>query len=175
MDVTGSSSGYHRAELVNLFITKFFDWWLVGTKDNGSWGWSMFDTSNTYVHQGESGGLLAFIFFLTLIVRLFSRLGRSRKAATSDRQEWLIWLTCSCLFANIVAFFGICYWDQTEVVWLHFMIAMICATTTPLLKPQLSFKTAEVGADLASAALHPLAVSQPEPKLTESVSRYLFK
>jgi hypothetical protein len=134
MDVTGSSSGYHRAELVNLFITRFFDWWLIGTRDNASWGWSMFDTSNTYVSQGQSGGLLAFIFFILIISRSFGRLGKARRAATGDKkQEWMLWLLGACLFANIVSFFGITYWDQMEVAWFTFL-AMISAVTAPLLE-----------------------------------------
>jgi hypothetical protein len=60
----GSSSGDHRAHLIDLFIRHFSDWWLVGTNDAGSWGWDMWDTSNQYVTEGESGGLQR--CFLTL-------------------------------------------------------------------------------------------------------------
>ncbi len=131
MDVTGSSSGYHRAELVNLFIIKFFDWWLIGTRDNATWGWSMFDTSNTYVTQGQSGGLLAFIFFILLITRAFSRIGKARLAVSGDeRQEWLLWLVGASLFSHVIGFFGITYWDQMEVGWFAFL-AMISALTGP--------------------------------------------
>lgn len=131
MDVTGSSSGYQRAELVNDFITHFFNWWLIGTRTNGNWGLAMFDTSNWYVSQGESGGLLAFIFFITILVRCFSRVGRARRAAAGSKREWLIWLLGVSLFANVVAFFGISYWDQTEVVWftLLALIIVLCRPT----------------------------------------------
>jgi hypothetical protein len=39
IDLTGGSSGYHRAEIVDQFIRHFWDWWLIGVKDTSSWGW----------------------------------------------------------------------------------------------------------------------------------------
>ena len=133
MDALGASSGYHRAELVDVFIKHLFDWWLVGTRDGGSWGWEMFDLSNQYVSRGESGGLLAFIFFIVLISRSFARLGKARKAADGRRgQEWLCWLLGAALFAHVMGFFGVSYWDQTEVGWLT-LLAMISAATVPVL------------------------------------------
>ena len=38
IDLTGSSSGYHRYYLVDNFIRHFSDWWLLGYKDFGSLG-----------------------------------------------------------------------------------------------------------------------------------------
>ena len=44
VDLVGGSSGYHHASVIDQFIRNFFDWWLVGTYDNGSWGWDMWDS-----------------------------------------------------------------------------------------------------------------------------------
>lgn len=133
-DVTGASSANHRAELVNLFITRFFDWWLIGTRDTGSWGWDMFDTSNAYVYQGESGGVLAFAFFLLVITRAFGSLGRERKSAATSRNhnhEWLLWCLCASLFANVVSFFGVFYWDQMEVSWFLLLAVISAVAISP--------------------------------------------
>ena len=144
MDSLGASSGYHRAELVDVFIKHLSDWWLVGTRDGGSWGWEMFDLSNQYVSRGESGGLLAFIFFIAIISRAFARLGKTRKSVEGHRgQEWLCWLLGAALFAHVMGFFGVSYWDQTEVGWLT-LLAMISAATAPALVPKAApreFKT----------------------------------
>ncbi len=56
IDLTGGSSSYHRAELIDLFIRHFFEWWLIGIKSSGAWGWDMWDTQNQFVNVGESGG-----------------------------------------------------------------------------------------------------------------------
>jgi len=132
MDVVGASSGYHRAELVDVFIKHFFDWWLVGTREAGSWGWEMFDLSNQYVSRGESGGVLAFILFIVLISRCFARLGKTRKSIKGGRNhEWLLWVLGAALFAHVMGFFGVTYWDQTVVAW-YALLAMISAATAPV-------------------------------------------
>jgi hypothetical protein len=128
MDVVGASSGYHRAELVDVFIKHFFDWWLVGTKDSGTWGWEMFDTSNQYVSRGESGGILGLVFFIAIISRAFARIGIARKDAVDRRAQWRLWCLGAALFAHVVGFFGISYWDQTEIAW-YAVLAVISAST----------------------------------------------
>jgi hypothetical protein len=133
MDVIGASSGYHRAAIVDLFIRNFSEWWLVGTKDFGNWGWSMWDLANNYVAEGETGGLLALIAFISMIYYSFSRLGRARNALVHDRyQEWYLWLLCAALFAHIIGFFGISYWDQTQVAWFTLLAIISAATATRL-------------------------------------------
>jgi len=135
MDVVGSSSGYHRAKIVDLFIRNFSDWWLVGTKDFGNWGWSMWDLSNNYVSEGESGGFITFVAFISVIYYCFSRLGRSRNTVDNDRdQEWYIWLLCAAMFTHVIGFFGISYWDQTQVAW--FALLAIISTATAARLPQ---------------------------------------
>ena len=133
IDLTGSSSGYHRAELVDQFIRHFSDWWLIGTNDSQSWGWDMWDQQNQYVNVGESGGLIALIFFILVIVRAFSALGNKRKSVDGNKaEEWKLWCLGSSLFANVVAFFGVNYFDQSKVGWfvLLTMISVATISTT---------------------------------------------
>ena len=127
IDLTGSSSGYHRYQLVDQFIRRFGDWWLVGTKGNASWGWDMWDLANQYVAVGEPAGLLPFLFFLGIIVFGFRYIGKAREQARGDRrQERFIWAVGAALFANVVAFFGISYFDQTMVAW-YLLLAIVGA------------------------------------------------
>jgi hypothetical protein len=133
IDLTGSSSSYQRAELINVFVNHFSSWWLIGTKDAASWGWDMWDTQNMFVSVGEAGGLAALIFFILMISRSFGRLGTARRRAKSKQQEWQIWLLGSALFAHMTAFFGVNYFDQVRVAWFA-MLAMICACTATILR-----------------------------------------
>ena len=126
--IVGGSSGYHRAMLVNNFVTRFSDWWLIGTKENSTWGANMWDLSNQFVAEGQTGGLLTFILFLTLICVAFSRLGRARKAVEGDRrQEWYFWSIGCALFAHICAFMGISYFDQVRVLWFLVLVISVVA------------------------------------------------
>jgi hypothetical protein len=133
IDLTGSSSSYHRAELIDQFVNHFSSWWLMGTKDAATWGWDMWDAQNMYVSVGEAGGLAALIFYILVISRSFGRLGAARRRTTLKKQEWMIWLLGTALFAHVVAFFGVNYFDQSRVAWFA-LISMICACTAPTMK-----------------------------------------
>ncbi|MGC2331978.1 MAG: hypothetical protein WA581_11030 [Candidatus Acidiferrales bacterium] len=140
VDLTGSSSSYQRAALVDQFIRHFWDWWLIGVKSTGSWGWYLWDAQNQYVVVGETGGLIAFILFIALISRSFARLGESRKVVAGDTgREWFLWAFGAALFSNIVAFFGVNYFDQTKFAWFS-LLAMISAATAPILQAKLAPK-----------------------------------
>jgi hypothetical protein len=133
IDLTGGSSGYHRAELVDQFIRHFSNWWLIGTKDAGTWAYDLWDQQNQYVGVGEGGGLLALVFFIAMISRSCAKIGVARKAVEGLRKEWLLWFLGAALFANLVAFFGVNYFDQVKMVWFA-LLAMISATTTSIMQ-----------------------------------------
>ena len=135
IDLVGGSSGYHRAMLVDQFIRNFDDWWLLGTNANQNWGDHMWDTSNAYVEEGQTGGLLALVFFIAMISQCFGRIGTARKSVegTDARKEWFLWSLGAALFAHTIAFFGITYFDQTRVAWFA-TLAMVSAATAPILE-----------------------------------------
>lgn len=130
IDVTGSSSGYHRYQLVDQFIRHFGDWWMLGTTHNADWGWDMWDLANQYVAVGETSGLLPFIFFIAIIVCSFKMIGKARKQARDRATESFVWALGAAMFANVVAFFGISYYDQTMVVW-YLLLAIIPVGCAP--------------------------------------------
>jgi len=128
----GGSSGYHRYILVDNFIRRFNEWWLIGVKDTSHWGYDMWDVSNQYVAVGVSGGLVTLALFLAVIVYCFKGLGLARKVAEIDGDAARargFWALGAALFANIVAFFGITYFDQTQIAW-YALLAMIAALTS---------------------------------------------
>jgi len=140
IDISGGSSSYHRFELVNQFILHFKDWWLLGVKYNGHWGWDMWDTANQYVNIGENSGLVPFILFLAVIVYGFKFVGAARKRATDSKEALFLWALGSALFAHVVAFFGISYFDQTIVGW-YALLASISVSATSLQKQTHSVPT----------------------------------
>jgi hypothetical protein len=134
IDLTGGSSGYHRAELIDQFIRHFGDWWLIGVKDTSQWGFDLWDVQNQFVNVGESGGLLAFCFFIALVTHAFVRIGNARKAIAGNKdQEWLVWFLGCALFSNVLAFIGVNYYDQSKMSWF-LILSFICAATAPMLK-----------------------------------------
>ncbi len=130
VDLTGASSGYHRAMLVDTCIRHFSEWWLVGTDTNGTWGNDMYDLSNQFVAEAVSGGLATFVAFVAMVSICFSKLGIARKRSGANRnREWLLWALGATMMANVVAFWGISYFDHVQVEWFA-LLAMILAATS---------------------------------------------
>jgi hypothetical protein len=110
IDVTGGSSSYHRYMLVDNCIRHFSDWWLMGYKNYGSWGFDMWDLCNQFVVAALTGGLVTLILFIMIYVRTFAAIGNARKLVSGDRkEEWFFWCWGCVMFANVVASFGINY------------------------------------------------------------------
>jgi len=136
IDITGGSSSWHRYMLIDQCIRHFWDWWLIGVKDTSVWGWDMWDTANQYVGTCDNSGLLPFLLFVAIMVFGFKYLGRARRAVAKDRKKALfVWAIGSALFANVVAFFGISYFDQTIVAW-YTLLAMISTIATVFSKKE---------------------------------------
>jgi hypothetical protein len=164
VDIVGGSSGYHRAMLVDHFITHFRDWWLMGTADNARWGFDMWDLCNQFVSEGELGGLATFACFVAMILLGFSKIGRARKSVEGDREkEWYFWLLGAALLSHVTAFFGVSYFDQTRVLWFA-LLAFIVIATAPYLAVKRVPKEAPLARyrHLKPAYLAPLT-SRPKP------------
>ena len=163
VDLVAGNSGYHRAMLIDQCIRHFWDWWLIGTS-TGSWGWDMWDLSNQFVAEADTGGLVTVICFILVISRGFSRVGRARKIIEGDtKQEWFMWLIGATLFAHCVSFFGVSYFDHTKIAWSAFLSILIVATA-PILQQETAVKE-ETGRLFRGAKL---AVASPA---VESSSR----
>lgn len=155
INVIGGSGGYDRAFLLDSCFRHFKDWWLIGTNQNGNWGYDMWDLSDQFVAEAETGGLLTLICFIALIAKSFGRLGTMRKRVRPEKQ-WLLWCLGSIMLAHIFAYFGVAYWDQTQVSWFAFL-AMICAATVPCTvaksqTPGAFMPATEIAADRAHTA-----------------------
>lgn len=113
IDLTGSSSSYHRYYLLDNCIRHFSDWWFLGYKYYDQWGWDMWDLCNQFVVIALTGGLLTLIFYIAVFKRSFVALGTARKRVNGDRgREWLLWCLGVNLFATMVSHFGINYMAQ---------------------------------------------------------------
>lgn len=133
--VIGGSSGYHRYIVVDQFIRRFHEWWLFGTKSTDHWGWMMWDTSNQYVSEGTRGGLITLLLFIVIILLCFRgvelMVGKMNKINnTSKLGQLRFWALGAALFAHLVAFIGIAYFDQMIVIW--YMLLALIATITSL-------------------------------------------
>ncbi|MGH9512769.1 MAG: O-antigen ligase family protein [Terriglobales bacterium] len=161
-NLTGGT-GWHRAYLIDNFVRHFWEWWLIGTRNNSQWGYFMWDSINTYVNAGVEGGLITFILFIAIFVYAYKRAGAARKMAEgsgSRRDALLIWAIGACIFANTVAFFGISYFDQSMLLW-YCVLAMASVTTKFVADP----KRSQVQLQVADASAE---MPAPDPVLAGS-------
>ena len=116
VDLTGSSSGWHRFFIVDMTIRHFSQWWLIGTPDFVNWGWDAYDTCNQFADIALKGGLAPLIFYILAMSRSFGMIGKARKAVQGQREiEWYLWCIGSSLFAVVVAQWGIMYYDMLRI------------------------------------------------------------
>ena len=141
IDLTGGSSSFHRYMLVDNCIRHFGDWWLLGSKDYGSWGWLMWDLCNQFVVAAVTGGLVTLALFIGIYKRSFGAIGTARKQLVGDRgREGLLWCLGSVLFANVVASFGINYMVHLMTL---FFILLACISVATLQATQTTARRAE--------------------------------
>lgn len=133
IDLTGSSSGWHRAALIESSIQHINEWWLGGTDYTRHWmptgvTWSEehTDITNQYLAYGVSGGLLLMALFVAVLAHGFAYLGRHMKQAAEvhSEYEFFLWCAGSALFAHAFAFLSVRYYDQS-LTFVFMLLALI--------------------------------------------------
>lgn len=126
IDLTGSSTGWHRARLIESSLRHLDEWWLAGTDYTRHWmatgvSWSAnhTDLTNHYIALGVYGGLPLLASFVAVMAVSFRYVGRHVAAGTAaDPSSFLAWATGSALFAMAVTSVSISYFDQS-ILWLY--------------------------------------------------------
>jgi hypothetical protein len=132
LDLTGSSTGWHRSRLIEAAIEHFSEWWLFGTDHTVHWMgirtyWSErhSDITNYYIANGVVGGFPAMLLVILMMWRAFSWVGclvRS-DAVESAQDKFVVWCLGAGLFAHAVSSLSIAYSDQSVVFfWLNISI-----------------------------------------------------
>jgi hypothetical protein len=133
-------TGYHRTMLITAAVNHFDEWWLIGTHYTGHWmpytlrlDPTMADMTNQFIYEGIVGGLLTMVLFVVLISRCFGAVGRLvhfREADSPFSSEIMVWSLGVGLFAHVVSFMSVSYFDQ-NVVMFYFILACtsLCSET----------------------------------------------
>jgi hypothetical protein len=133
VDIFSGSTGYHRAFLIDRAVANLNDWWLVGTKDTNAWGQEegLFDITNQYLVEGANGGIITMFLFICVIVSCFRCVGLSvRRAAKTESaaRQFALWALGAALFAHVVTYISVSYFDQNFVNW-YLLLGMISTAT----------------------------------------------
>ena len=136
-DVAGGG-GWHRSELINKVIENFDMWWLAGTSFANTAEWFPYtvsigseesaDFTNQFVEEGITGGIVTLSLFISVLVLCYKYLGRAL-TRFEDREDVSKYLWClgAALFAHMVSFFSVSYFDQISI-YLYWIMAAIAGT-----------------------------------------------
>jgi hypothetical protein len=133
IDITGGSTGYFRAQLIQSAINHFSEWWFAGTDHTRHWMASGIaadpnhtDMTNYYIQMGVWGGLLLMLLFMWLLVAAFIRISKALRANQGAplSSQFVIWALGAILFGHWTTFWSISYFDQT-IVFLCLILACI--------------------------------------------------
>ena len=121
IDLTGSSTGWHRSFLIEQTFKHFEEWWLFGTDKTRHWmpnqgfiSEAHTDITNQYISYGVAGGLLAIIMLAILMSKAF----KSASLMVTDEEKsgqnaFLFWCLGATLFSHTSSSLAISYFGQS--------------------------------------------------------------
>lgn len=135
IDLTGGSTGWHRAALIESAIKYFNEWWLGGTDYTRHWmptgvSWSEVhtDITNYYIKMGIIGGLPLLILLILIFLTGFSFVGQIIRQANdlSYFERFMVWALGATLFAHATTCISVSYFDQS-FIFLYLNLATIAS------------------------------------------------
>lgn len=133
IDLTGGSTGWHRAYLIEMAFKHLNEWWIGGTDYTRHWmptgvSWSPdhTDITNYYLKMGVIGGLPLMILLIIIFVRGFSYIGQALRSADdlSPETSFILWTLGASLFAHAATGIAVSYFDQS-FIFLYLTLGVI--------------------------------------------------
>jgi hypothetical protein len=137
IDITGGSTGYYRAALIQATIQHFSEWWLIGTDYTKHWlqggeginNPNHTDLANHYIYMGVTGGLILMLLFIGVLYAAFNLISKVLKMdrVSGGGDPYLAWILGSILFAHAATFLSVSYFDVANNAYLFFLLGTIGA------------------------------------------------
>ncbi len=153
IDISGGSTGWHRAFLIEQTFSHLSEWWLFGTDETRHWMPNQgiardphhTDITNYYIGFGVTGGLAAMLLVIWMLLVAFRWVGQihDERLAEQPSQSFMIWCFGACLFSHAVTSISVAYFDQSMLYfWLS--VAVISSIYSIV---HLNQETGEFGAE----------------------------
>lgn len=134
IDITGSSTGWHRAALISSSIDHLGEWWLTGTDYTRHWMPTGIhanaihtDITNHLLGIGVLGGVPLMLVFIVVLILAFRAVGRALAAHDAHPESaFLAWTLGAMLFGQVMNFWSISLFDQS-ISFLYLNLAAIAA------------------------------------------------
>jgi len=129
VDFTGRSTGWHRSALIDAAIAYIDEWWLIGTDVTKHWmPYSLHsvpnhsDLTNYFIHIGVIAGILPVILLSLAIYKCLRFFATQSIVCENSESRFIYWTIWSAMFAQLVTFLTISYYDQM-FVFLYVLFA----------------------------------------------------
>lgn len=141
IDLTGSSTGWHRARLIEMAFANIGEWWVGGTDYTRHWmptgvSWSEdhTDITNYYIKMGVIGGLPLMLLLIAALVTAFRYIGHSLRATDgkSLTGQFFIWAIGAALLTHTATCVSVSYFDQS-FVFIYLNLAVISSLRSAIL------------------------------------------
>ncbi len=178
--ITGGT-GWHRYRLIDEFVNRFGEWWLMGTYTTSHWNLppaQARDITNQYVLEGVRGGLPLLLSYLAILFIGFQAVGRTWRraqamegwpAADRRRVSLLVWGTGVCLATHSIAFVGVSYFGQLLSIF-YLQLAMISSLAVALSRNRGLVTSAASGTKALRQPRAAASGSTPKPRPRDPVS-----
>ncbi len=112
-------TGWYRYKLIDEFVNRFDEWWLIGTSTYQDWWQYSFNAvTNQYVLEAVNGGLLTMVLFIAIIVVAFQGVGQIGRSVSRSRSLQLTtWAIGASLVVHCASFISVSYFGQLVIVW----------------------------------------------------------
>lgn len=137
IDISGGSTGWHRANLIEMTFAHLSEWWIIGTDHTRHWMPAQgigadpqhTDITNYFIGLGVQSGLLGMLLVIGVIAFAFRGAGKvlDDKLESQPEQGFMIWCFGASLFSHAVTGLSVSYFDQS-ILFFWLTIAVINST-----------------------------------------------
>jgi hypothetical protein len=165
-DITGGD-GYHRSALLDVAFQNIDKWWFAGMRllDTSRWlpytntNTGAVDLTNNFLVFGITAGLGSMLLLMALLTVGFKLLGEALailRTRGEQHVEYVLWGLGVTLGVHLFNWFGITYWDQSNLLWfMH--LAFIASLTDSVMRAT----PAVTAAVPAASSISPFASQRP--------------
>jgi hypothetical protein len=125
LSVFSGSTGWFRGFLIDMTVSHFSEWWLIGSNRAPMWHPFLLDVTNQYVAEGLDGGLLSIVLFIAILGYSFRSVGKVAHNRGVDRRLRLFaWSLGAALIGHAASFISVTYFDQNAIAF-YLLLASI--------------------------------------------------
>jgi hypothetical protein len=117
VNVLGSSTGWHRFNVIDQAIKHFSQWAVLGCRSTASWGWGLGDITNQFILEGVRGGFITLVLFIIMLAAALKSILKMCLNETDNAKRFMMWSIFVMLLSHCISFLGVSYFGQITMLY----------------------------------------------------------